>query len=313
MQRVRSDSKWSTTPTLAERFIVPPFSVLDARADYWRKRKRVWTAMGIQGELGRGENLQDYNLSDQGTSVFDPVLCEILYRWFSAPGDRILDPFAGGSVRGMIAAYLNRLYTGIDLRSEQVLCNREQADKISFDLAPRWLLGDSDSKLTFLREEYDFILTCPPYWNLEKYSDDSADLSNAQSYEEFLIAYCSIVRQTVSLLRPNRFACFVVANIRGDLSKVSACDRNGDAYYPLVSDTITAFEDAGAHFYNDAILLTPVGGVAMAASSGFEVSRKLGKVHQNVLVFCKGDPVEATRHCATIEDTLQDATLNLSA
>lgn len=40
--------------TLAERFLVPPFSVLDARQGYWQERKRAWLALGIQSELGRG-------------------------------------------------------------------------------------------------------------------------------------------------------------------------------------------------------------------------------------------------------------------
>lgn len=40
--------------TLAERFGVPPFSILDARQGYWQDRKRKWLATGIQSELGRG-------------------------------------------------------------------------------------------------------------------------------------------------------------------------------------------------------------------------------------------------------------------
>jgi ParB-like chromosome segregation protein Spo0J len=40
--------------TLAERFIVPPFSVLDARQGYWQARKRAWCVLGIKGEEGRG-------------------------------------------------------------------------------------------------------------------------------------------------------------------------------------------------------------------------------------------------------------------
>ena len=40
--------------TLAERFIVPPFSVLDTRQGYWQKRKQAWVALGIQSELGVG-------------------------------------------------------------------------------------------------------------------------------------------------------------------------------------------------------------------------------------------------------------------
>ena len=43
--------------TLAERFLIPPFSVLDARQGYWQARKSAWIALGIQSELGRGENI----------------------------------------------------------------------------------------------------------------------------------------------------------------------------------------------------------------------------------------------------------------
>jgi hypothetical protein len=42
-------------PSLSDRFLVPPFSVLDARQGYWQERKRYWLAMGIQSELGRGD------------------------------------------------------------------------------------------------------------------------------------------------------------------------------------------------------------------------------------------------------------------
>ena len=49
------------TPTgagsLAERFGIPPFSVLNAREGWWQDRKRAWLALGIQSELGRGEQL----------------------------------------------------------------------------------------------------------------------------------------------------------------------------------------------------------------------------------------------------------------
>lgn len=40
--------------SLAEKFGVPPFSVLNAREGWWQDRKRQWLALGIQSELGRG-------------------------------------------------------------------------------------------------------------------------------------------------------------------------------------------------------------------------------------------------------------------
>ncbi len=45
-----------TKGSLADRFGVPPFSVLNAREGWWQDRKRAWLAIGIQSELGRGEN-----------------------------------------------------------------------------------------------------------------------------------------------------------------------------------------------------------------------------------------------------------------
>ncbi|MGB3312861.1 MAG: DNA methyltransferase, partial [Albidovulum sp.] len=62
-----------------------------------------------------------------GTSIFDPVLCEIAYRWFCPQGGTVLDPFAGGSVRGIVASQLGRAYVGIELRAEQVAANQAQA------------------------------------------------------------------------------------------------------------------------------------------------------------------------------------------
>jgi len=65
-----------------------------------------------------------------GTSIFDPVLCELVYRWFAGPNSVVLDPFAGGSVRGVVAAALGRKYVGIDIAENQILANRAQWDGI---------------------------------------------------------------------------------------------------------------------------------------------------------------------------------------
>jgi hypothetical protein len=42
---------------MREKFIVPPFSVLNAREMWWQDRKRAWLALGIKSELGRGGEL----------------------------------------------------------------------------------------------------------------------------------------------------------------------------------------------------------------------------------------------------------------
>jgi hypothetical protein len=41
-------------PSLADRFVIPPFSVLNAREGWWQERKNKWLSIGIKSELGRG-------------------------------------------------------------------------------------------------------------------------------------------------------------------------------------------------------------------------------------------------------------------
>lgn len=309
---------------LIDRFIIPPFSVLDARQAYWQERKRAWLNLGIESELGRGsedkkESGLVFNPSAQGesiyrlrnemrqtlgyepswdeiiteaqrrgmhvysgTSIFDPVLCEIAYRWFCPAGGFILDPFAGGSVRGIVATALGYTYTGIELRAEQVIANQTQAARIVPDASPHWVTGDSsqlDELLPFKGDLYDFVFTCPPYFDLEQYSEDTRDLSRATDYAAFLETYRAIVALSCARLRDDRFACVVVGDIR---------DKRGH-YRNFVADTIAAFRDCGLELYNEAVLITALGSLPIRVGKMFEASRKLGKTHQNVLVFVKGD------------------------
>lgn len=318
-----------TTLNLADRFVIPPFSVLDGRSGPWQERKRRWLDMGIRSELGRDDKLLDYDSirtageKDEcetcggtgndphsvapkkcqhckgtgrkfanyasmgaGTSVFDPVVCELAYRWFSPPGGAVLDPFAGGSVRGIVAGVLCRDYVGIDLRQEQVASNYEQAAVVLAGREPvgevAWVAGDSRAlpQLVGQGEIVDFVFSCPPYYDLEKYSTDPNDLSNAGEYHDFLAAYRDIIGHACAALKPDRFAAWVVGEVR----------RKDGNYHGFVPDTIKAFEDHGVRFYNEAILVTPLGTAPVRASSLFPAGRKMVKAHQNVLVFCKGSP-----------------------
>jgi len=226
-----------------------------------------------------------------GTSIFDPVLCELAYRWFCPPTGLVLDPFSGGSVRGIVASKLGRAYVGVDLRAEQVAANRAQAATICSDPQPVWHVGDSRT-IDRLAEGVaaDFLFSCPPYADLERYSDDPADLST-MDYDGFLVAYREIIAKAAGMLRPDRFACFVVGDVR---------DKKG-FYRGFPWHTIAAFEAAGCRLYNEAILVTAVGSLPVRVGRQFEAARKLGKTHQQVLVFAKGDPAKATRAVGPVE------------
>ena len=226
-----------------------------------------------------------------GTSIFDPVLCELVYRWFCPPGGLVLDPFAGGSVRGIVAAKCGRAYVGIDLSARQCAANRKQAEAIcSGGEMLDWICGDAGDLAGLETGAADFVFSCPPYGDLEIYSDDPRDLSRLAP-AAFIAAYRKIIAATIGKLKVDRFACFVVGDYR---------DKSG-FYRNLPGDTIAAFAAAGAGLYNEAILVTAVGSLPIRAGKQFSSSRKLGKTHQNVLIFCKGDPRKATAACGPVE------------
>lgn len=321
------------TISLSERFGIPPFSVLNAREGWWQDRKRAWLALGIKSEVGRGENLlkmsdtvlepdpkkraaaasarrggvtfvkgrskdealdpvssQILEVAQGGTSIFDPVLAELAYRWFSPPDGVVLDPFAGGSVRGVVASHIGRRYVGVDLRAEQIEANEAQRG-ICGPVPPVWHVGDSRHIGEICKgDQADFIFSCPPYADLEVYSDDPADLSTL-SYPEFRAAYFEIIAAACALLKPDRFACFVVGDARS---------KNG-TYYGLPEDTVAAFAAAGLRKYNEAILVTSAGSLPIRVRKQFEGGRKLGKTHQNVLGFVKGDWRKAVAALGPVE------------
>ena len=269
-------------PLLRDKFIEPPFSVLDTKSGNWQRRKKEWSRIGMKSEVGRdsvvinmGTESKEKN-STKYVSIFDPALCEVLYNWFCVDGKEILDPFAGGSVRGIVANYLGYKYTGIDIRQEQVDSNREQGlDILETNNQPNWYVGDSNEVLNGFRKQFDFVFSCPPYADLEVYSDLDGDISN-MDYANFMKAYEEIIAKSCNLLKSGGYACFVVGEVR---------DKKGN-YIGFVPDTINAFLKCGMNYYNEGILLNAIASASMRANGNMK-TQKLVKVHQNVLVFKK--------------------------
>ena len=292
---------------LEQIFVIPPISMLEVKSGRWRKRKKLWYSLGIESELGRDENLLNLEalmkrMKQNSTSIFDPVLCECMYRWFTKEDDKILDCFAGGSVRGIVASKLKRNYTGIDISKNQIEHNKLQGSKICESHIPNWIC-DNALNVDKLDEKYDFLFSCPPYYNLEVYSDNPEDIST-MDYEHFLNDYREIIRKSCKRLNDNSFAVFVVGEV-----------RNGDNFVGFVPDTIQAFKDAGLEYYNEMILLQEPATAAMRAARSMNASRKVPKTHQNVLMFVKGSPQLISERIGKLEDKfneIENNTCNLN-
>jgi len=282
--------------SLKDKFKIIPFSVLDSKTSDWKNRKNKWLKLGIKSELGRKEDLLNFNkiyskgkkrLLDRKTSIFDPVICELMYDWFTKKSYNILDPFAGGSVRGIVAEYKKRFYTGIDIRKEQIESNRNQSlDILKLNNKPNYYVGDSKLILNNITKKFDFIFTCPPYVDLEIYSNLEGDLSN-MNYKKFLQNYSEIINKSCNLLKNNRFACFMVGDVRWK-------DRKQNWYNNFVNDTINIFLKNNLKFYNEFIYLEGIGSSAMRVEQAF-TKRKNIKLHQKILIFYKGNNVNDIR------------------
>ena len=267
--------------------MIAPLSILDSRTAKWQQRVTYWKSQGIQSELGREDTffkLKD--LHNNTPSVFDPVLTETIYDWFTKQGDNIYDPFCGGSVRGIVAGKMGRDYTGIDVRREQLDENIRQSTLLDIPLTYKTPYETDNNN-------YDFIFTCPPYWNLEKYSDQEDDISNMKE-DDFFREYERIITNAVSKLKPNRFMCIVLGDVRrrGDLKQPKG------SYILLPQRTIDILYNQGIFLYNDMFYINQ--GNHVNQHNAFNKYRKISKVHQNVLVFNKGSWKQASNRLNVI-------------
>ena len=266
---------------LADRFIVPPFSVLDARQGAWQERKRVWK--DAIGDAGQARDVHAINpaFAEWGSditeaSVLDPVLSEIIIKWFCPDGGKVFDNFAGDTVFGYVSSYLGMQFTGIELRQEQVDFNNERVH----GLDATYICDDGRNVLSHIEpESQDLYFSCPPYYDLEVYSDDERDVSNQSTYGEFYSMLETAFIAGIKCLKENRFAVIVCGDVR---------DKRNGHYYCFPDDIKRTFTSNGMALYNEMVLLDPIGTAMIRANKSMR-SRKVVKVHQNVLVFYKGD------------------------
>lgn len=264
---------------LTDTFIVPPFSVLDTRQGYWVERKGWWRELvGDNGEsrehtLAKGSMMEALN---NGVSILDPVLAELINRWFGLPECKTFDPFAGDSVFGYVSAYLGNYFTGIELRKEQAELNAQRVQ----GMKAQYVCDDGQNVAKHIKPaSQDLLFSCPPYFDLEVYSDLPNDASNQKEYAQFLTIISNALVSALVCLKQDRFAVIVVGDIRA---------KTG-FYRGFTDDIKSIMKAGGADLYNELILVEAIGTLPQRVGKFME-HRKIGKCHQNVLVFFKGDP-----------------------
>lgn len=302
-------------PSLVDRFIVPPFSILDTRKGYWQKRKKTWRELiGAAGETREDtcivqlemkypniyykskEKREDSKVLTSGVSLFDPVLAEVLCKWFTpSEGSKIFDPFAGDTQKGLVFATCGHTFRGVELRQEQVDVNERVIEGRGLDIA--YVCDDGRNVAKHVEaDSQDLLFSCPPYYDVEVYSDLPNDASNQGTYEEFLQILRDAFHSAIGCLKNDRFAVVVVGDVR---------DKRTGCYYDFVGDMKRIFKDAGMPLYNEVVLIESGASTALRVTNCMK-TRKMVKCHQNVLVFYKGDPRKIKSHFPAIEYTSEE-------
>lgn len=285
-------------PVLKDRFVANPFNVLNTTDGDWNRKRKTWRSylkigdIGIQGEEIENNESFDKFKGGQGIAkvkiaeeaVFDPVLLEVLSDWYCPHGGKILDTFNGSHVSAGVFQTLGYKYTGIDIRQNIIDQNILKLEGIlEKDNMPTFLCGDSNEVLeSLLFEEFDFYNSCPPYAFLVKYSKNNpikGDIS-LLDYDDFIIAYRSIIKKAVYLLKNGSYAAYTIGHVR---------HKNTGELLPFYEDTISAFKDSGMKYWNEVPLIGAYGSAAIRAKNTFERGNKgqLVNVHQTVLIFKK--------------------------
>lgn len=292
---------FDSSKNLLSKFLVPPFSVFDTRQGYWQSRKSFWKELiKDKGETrentlykkSKSNSPSKMKVHEIGTvSILDPVLAEIALDWFCVPEGKTFDTFAGDTVFGFVSGYKGHPFTGIELRKEQAEANQLRCSELG--LQSRYICDDGQNVLKhFEPNSMDLLFSCPPYFNLEKYSDLPNDASNQDSFEDFMKILDNAFSGAIKCLKDNRFAVIVVGDVRDK--------QNGGRYLRFPDAVKDVFERNGMILYNEIILVIQVGSASLRGSKYME-KRKVAKVHQNVLVFYKGDPNDIKNEFPSIE------------
>jgi DNA modification methylase len=211
-------------------------------------------------------------LSEEGLSEFNPFVAKSIISYWSKPGDLILDPFAGRT-RGIVAALMGRRYVGYEIskKAYDTIVGEINRFNLHAEIKNEDCLNIKNINDSL---EADLILSCPPYFNLEKYESAPGQLSDINDYRKFLNALEERIRACVLKLKQNGFAAFIVGDFR----------KNGE-YVLFHKDFIDLSKRCGLKLHDLIILQNIQFGIALHRFGSVRDIKQTSKCHEYLLIF----------------------------
>jgi len=212
-----------------------------------------------------------------GLSTFPVDLCRKIVAFYSEEGDTILDPCAGRASRLPTVHKMNRNYIGYDVCHEFMEVNREIAKELTDNQLFKspytiTLHEQTSEKMVESDESVDLVMTSPPYWDVEFYDDNPAQLGYKHTYLEFLEGIRRIMQESYRVLKPGKFCVFNVNDFR----------KEGD-FYMYHADTARIMEEVGLKLCD--IIIIPWSSCVGAAFADQVWQRKItAKKHEYLIV-----------------------------
>jgi len=157
---------------------------------------------------------------------FHEEIPERLIKYFTFPKDKVLDPFVGSGTTLKVAQDLDRNAIGIDCNEKAIKLARKGIHENS-DLNIEAIHGDSRNLSIFENNEFDFIITSPPYFDIVNYSNSKNQLGNITQYEKFIDNMFQIFKNCRRVLKKGKFMTIITSDI-----------RKANHYYPIHVDYI---------------------------------------------------------------------------
>jgi len=261
-----------------------PLSVVEPTKDSKARWDTAYIPQ-IEAEHRRGDDAE--YLPGLGFSEFHAGLCENIVKYWSMRGAKIVDPFRGRATRAVVSTTLGRQYEGYDISPST---HTRVTDHIkALGLNATLHLSDGCAMAHTEDSTADLVMTCPPYWNIEKYEDTPDQLSRVKSYGEFMkkIDECAVNIHRV--LKDGAFCTWVCADFRS---------WSGDSmFYPFHADSMKSFETAGLIFH-DLVVIKNISPFAALQAGKVAAKRYTSKVHEYILVFRKPGEYSIPEYCS---------------